>query len=290
MWQAETYTPESVDEVAALLLAADGQDYPVVKEATLHTQARLSDGLMPIIVDLARVPELNRVDYDERNGLFIGAAVPLAEPLQFAPVRRAYAILGDGVSPAGSTDWRARATLGECLGNQMLQPDLAVPLSCLGASVAIFGPHGWSEMSVEALCASRTGRSIQPGEFIVGARLPAPEAHSGGAYVRCASAGGAAGTAAVAAFLVMQADRQTCCGARIGVWTEVARFMRALDAERFLHGRRLSESGLAEAGHLAAESVRLPNTPDAAQSTGPIALHAVVQGVIQHALERARTN
>jgi carbon-monoxide dehydrogenase medium subunit len=288
MSQTETYMPESVDEVAALLLAADGQEYPVVTGTTLRTQTRAPDGLTPIIVDLARVPELNRLEYDERSGLLIGAAVPLTEPLRFPPVPRAYALLADGICLAGSAEVQARMTVGECLGNQAPNPDLALPLICLGASVAIFGPHGWSEMSVEALCAGRRGTALQPGEFIVGTRLPAPAARSGGAYVRWTPGRGEGEAAGAGAFLVMQEDLQTCCGARLSVWTEIAQSSRALDAERFLQGRRLDEGVMEEVGHMAAESASLPRLSQAVQDDRPMALCTVACEAIQRALDRAR--
>src|SRR5512136_1220494 len=96
MADAETYTPESLDEVAALLLAADAPASPVVTGTRVLAHASGPAGPTSIIVDMGRVPELNRVEFDERNGLLIGAAVLLAEPLRFPPVQHAYAMLIDG--------------------------------------------------------------------------------------------------------------------------------------------------------------------------------------------------
>jgi len=52
MANAETYMPESLDEVAALLLAADGPVFPVVAGTTLLAQASGRAGPTPIIVDM----------------------------------------------------------------------------------------------------------------------------------------------------------------------------------------------------------------------------------------------
>ena len=54
MPQAETYTPETLDEVAALLLAAEQQPRPRVCGATLLVHAEGAAGPAPILVDLAR--------------------------------------------------------------------------------------------------------------------------------------------------------------------------------------------------------------------------------------------
>src|SRR5512137_2251553 len=201
MTDAETYVPESLDELAALLLAADGPGSPAIAGTRFLAQESGRAGPTAIIVEMGRVPELNRVEFDERNGLLIGAAVSLAVPLRFPPVQRAYAILADSggpVEPGGAADGR---TIGDCLSNAAPRADLTLPLICLGASVAVFGPHGWSEMSVESLCARPKGRALQPGEFIVDVRLPAPSARSGGAYVYAGFGGSPGGSVGVASFL-----------------------------------------------------------------------------------------
>jgi carbon-monoxide dehydrogenase medium subunit len=242
MSHAETYTPETLDEVAALLLAADGQPRPRVRGATVLVHTEGDAGPAPILVDLARVPEMNRLDYDERSGLVVGTAVPVAGPLGFPPVQSAYAILADGLSAISPDAARPGRTLGELFDDQPPAVDLLLPLICLGASVAIFGSHGWSEMTVEALCATRLGAAMPHGEFLVDVRLPAPFPRSGGAYVRSAPAGTGCEAVGVGAFLLLEDDHLTCCGARVMAWSGANAPLRALDAERFLRGKRLGDA------------------------------------------------
>jgi CO/xanthine dehydrogenase FAD-binding subunit len=105
-------------------------------------------------------------------------------------------------------------------------------------------------MTVEALCAKRLGAAMHHGEFLVGVRLPAPFPRSGGAYLRSRSVGTDGGVAGVGAFLLMEDDRVTCCGARVTVWVGDDAPLRALEAERFLRGKRLSDTETARAGEL----------------------------------------
>ena len=254
MPQAETYTPETLDEVAALLLAAERQPRPRVRGATLFVQAESDAGPAPIRVDLARVPEMNRLDYDERSGLVVGAAVSAVAPLGFPPVQSAYAILADGLSAIGPDAARPCRTIGELLDDEPPAADLLLPLICLGASVAIFGSHGWSETTVEALCAWRLGAALPHGEFLVDVRLPAPLPRSGGAFLRSAPTETDGQAAGVGAFLLLEDDHLTCCGARVTVWTGADTPLRALDAERFLRGKRLGDSEAVGVGAFALES------------------------------------
>jgi CO/xanthine dehydrogenase FAD-binding subunit len=287
MPQADTYTPETLDEVAALLLAADGQARPAVTRTAFLAAAKGPTGPMSIVVDVRRVPEMNRVEYDERNGLLVGAAVPWSEPLRFPPVRHAYAILADGVSLAGTGAARDDATLGQWLGNPAESADLALPLICLGASVAVFGPHGWSETTLEALCARGRGTALQPGEFLVDVRLPAPSPRSGGAYVRSASGEIDGDAVGAGAFLVMQDDLETCCGARLAVRADDAQPMRALDAERFLQGRRVDRAVVDMAGDLSAQLCGPPVRSRSADDRAGALRRAVCRAIVR-ALERAR--
>ena len=287
MAKTETYTPETLDEVAALLLAADGQPRPLAQGSSLVAQAK--GELAPIVVELTRVPELNRLEYEERGGLFIGAALPLGGAMEFPPVRDAYSILADGAHQAGPGDVWTRATLAELLGNEPPMADLLVPLICLGATVTIFGPHGWSEMAIEALCARGNGAGLQSGEFIVDIRLPAPSPRSGGAYFRSTPQGGRMNPMGVGVFLLMQDDLNTCCGSRLTLWLAPKNPLRALDAERFLRAKRLGEAAIQHAGELVAEASRsLLGQSECAEEHWQ-GLRRLACQAIQGAFERAQT-
>jgi carbon-monoxide dehydrogenase medium subunit len=287
MPQAETYSPETLDEVAALLLAADGQPRPRVRGAMLRAQTEDGGLSASILVDLARVAEMNRLEYDERNGLVVGTAVLATEPLGFPPVRDAYAILADGLGAVSPDGARPDVTLGELLDDWPPAVDLLLPLICLGASVTIFGPHGWSEMTVEALCAKRLGAALHHGEVLVGVRLPAPFPRSGGAYLRSTLAG-TGEAAGVGAYLLMEDDRVTCCGARVTVWAGAAAPQRALEAERFLRGKRLGDAETASAGELVPASAGPPARRSGGAAGRRDGLATLASHVIRVAFGRAQ--
>ena len=256
MQEIEHFSPETLDEAAALLMAADTVS-PLHAEGTRFA-IQVTDGQHPCtcVVDLKRVPELNRLEYDERVGLRIGAAVPYSNILQFPPIRRVYPILADACGPPHLGEAGAHACFGMTLGNASASADIAPSLICLRASSAVFGPHGWSEWGVEGLLTGSTKASIQPGEFIVDLLLPPPPPRSGGAYFRSflreASDQSAVG---IGTLLVMEADLLTCCGGRLVYGTAARPGHRALDAERFLAGKRLEDAIVQEAAALAARNV-----------------------------------
>jgi len=123
---------------------------------------------------------------------------------------------------------------------------------CLRASAAIFGPYGWSEMATEALLAGAGRIVLQPGEFVVDLRFPAPPPRSNGAFVRAVPRGRSDSVAGVGAFLVLEPDLSTCCGARLTLGGVAPTPIRALEAERFLAGKFLEDAVLQKVGNLVA--------------------------------------
>jgi carbon-monoxide dehydrogenase medium subunit len=253
MSDVEHFSPETLEEAAALLMAAGGQSHPLADGTDLIAEVNEGQRRLSMVLDLTRIPELNRLDYDERNGLRIGAAVPFTTILEFPPVRRVYPMLADGSIPDAPGEVPDSATLGGNLGRSTPSAEMAPPLVCLRASAAIFGPHGWSEVAVEELFAG-TGRTVlQPREFVVNVRIPAPPPRSNGAYLRdVPRERGESAVAGIGVFLVMEQDLRTCCGARLTICGVAPTPIRALAAERFLSGKRLEDPVLQEAGNLAA--------------------------------------
>ncbi len=282
MMDVEYFAPETLDEAAALLLAAGSQVHPLADGTDLIAEVTEGQRRLCMVLDLKRIPELNRLDYDERNGLRIGAAVPVLTILEFPPIHHIYPMLADGSVPIGPGELPDHATLGGNLGQAATAAEMGPPLICLRASAAVFGPYGWSELAVEALLAGAGRIVLQPGEFVVDLRFPAPPPRSSGAYLRERSDSAVAG---VGAFLVLEQDLTTCCGARLTLWGVASTPMRALEAERFLAGKRMEEAVLRDAGDLTIRSA-LPVAGSARERLELV--RRLTYRAIEGALQRAR--
>ncbi len=252
MDRVEEFTPESLDEVAALLLAVDETARPVFQGVELTARLGPPEG-GSLVLNLSRVPELTRVEFDERDGLRIGSAVSLERLLAFPPIFARYHVFGDGLEECVARG-DGSVTLAEALSRPAAVPGITLPLLSCRADVAVFGPYGWSELAVEALC--QPGRQpLQFGEFAVHLSLPAPPVRSGCAYASHAPEGGA--RLAAAAMLVMEENLGTCCGARLLYSAVEGRPERAVESERFLAGRQLDDAALDRAAALAEEAVQV---------------------------------
>lgn len=287
MMDVDHFSPETLDEAAALLLAAGSQARPLADGTDLIIEVTEGERTLCMVLDLRRIPELNRIDYDERNGLRIGAAVPFRTILEFPPILRLYPMLADGSVPMGPGELMDSATLGGSLSRAVSAAQMAPPLICLRASTAIFGPYGWSELGVEALLAGAGRIVLQPGEFVVDLRVPAPPPRSNGAYLRAVPRERPDNVAGVGAFLVLEQDLSTCCGARLTLCGMAPTSVRALEAERFLAGRVLDDAVLQEAGDLTARCV-LPADSLAGECFDLV--KGLTRRAIAEALGRVRAN
>ncbi len=272
MERVETFTPESLDEVAALLMAADEKGRPIFRGVELVARLGPPDRGR-LVLNLSRLRELNRLEFEERDGLRIGAALTLERALAFPPVLLHYPALGDGLEEClASGD--GSVTLAEALSRPAAVPGVILPLLSCRGQVAVFGPYGWSELAVEALCQSARP-PLQFGEFAVHVRLPEPPVRSGSAYASRTPTDGE--FQAVAAVLALEEDLATCCGARVLYITGEGCPERAIDSERFLATRRLDDPAIERAGALA----RAPNS-GGARDRDPRG------GLVAHVLRAAR--
>lgn len=286
MTDVEHFSPETLDEAAALLLAAGSGARPLADGTDLIAEVSEGQRTLCMVLDLKRIPELNRIDYDERNGLRIGAAVPFKTILEFPPVCRLYTMLAEASVPTGPGKLMDSITLGGNLGRPSSAAEIAPPLMCLRASATIFGPYGWSEMATEALLASAGRIVLQPGEFVVDLRFPAPPPRSNGAYLRAILRERPDTVAGVGVFLVLEQDFSTCCGARLTLCGVAPTPNRALEAERYLAGKVLKDAILQEAGDLAA---RCAQPVDASAGESIKLVKGLTFRAIAKALERVRT-
>jgi carbon-monoxide dehydrogenase medium subunit len=191
-------------------------------------------------------------------------------------------MLVDGLDPGAAGPAARPGTLGEGLSGERPGVDLVLPLICLRAAVGIFGPHGWSEMSVEGLVARWPQVGLQPGEFVVDVRLPPPPPRSGGAYLRSRpTVAGAAANGGVGAFLIMEDDLATCCGMSLIHAGAASAPRRDLEVERFLAGKRLEAPVVDEAAAMGLRSLgSAPGQPEE--------LAVLIGTAIRRALERIR--
>ena len=253
----EYFAPRTLEEALRLLeekresarLLAGGTDLIVQMKS-----GRVSPSS---IIDIKKIPELNRLDYTSGTGLFVGAAVPVSRMNAFPALASKYGLLHDACSLIGSFQLRSRATVGGNICNAAPSADSAPPLLCLDARAIAAGVNGSRSIPMTDFFVGPGINALAPDELLVGIEIPPPSGQAAGSYLRhiprqemdIAVVG-------VASFLKVSRESGLCTEARIALGAVAPTPIRAASAESTLVDTDLASDILAKAAHLASESAR----------------------------------
>lgn len=184
MSAVEYCAPNTISELVAALSAASDEPISALAGGTdLIVQMRTGALRPGRIVDLKRVPELNRIELTSEE-LRIGAAVSAAEIVEHPRLAELLPGLVEATDLIGSTQIQGRATLGGNLCNASPAADTVPALQALGARCLVVGPTGERELAVAEVVTGPGETSLSAGEAVVEFRVPRPEAGSRDAYLR----------------------------------------------------------------------------------------------------------
>jgi carbon-monoxide dehydrogenase medium subunit len=242
----EYFLPGSLEEALALL--SGRRDAKILAGGTdLVVQMKDRRACPAVLIDVKKVPELNRLASVEDGSLFIGAAVPLNRVIAYPPVWERFHVLFEACSLVGSLQLRNRGTVGGNICNAAPSADTAPPLLCLSARAVVARLGGTRVVPVADFFVGPGKTVLDESELLVGIEVPRPPTPSAGSYLRhiprqemdIAVAG-------VASFLSFgQGD--TCREARIALGAVAPTPVRAPGVESLLEGRPLTEESIEEA-------------------------------------------
>ena len=210
-----------------------------------------------VIVDAKKIPELNRLEWNDGKSLYIGAAVPLSKIVAFPPVMERFGILYQACSIIGSMQLRNRGTIGGNICNAAPSADSAPPLLCLGAKAIVARLGGNRIVPLDSFFQGPGQTALATNELLVGIEVPAPPTHSSGCYLRHTPRQDMdIAVVGVASFLVISKQKNQCQEARIALGAVAPTPIRVPQAESILTGRVLTEEAIEEAAERAAEAAR----------------------------------
>jgi aerobic carbon-monoxide dehydrogenase medium subunit len=253
----EYYAPGSLEDALRLLDGHQGETRILAGGTDLVVQMKYGRTNPAVVVDVKKIPDLNRLEWSDEGGLFIGAAVPVRQIVDFGPVLSNYRILHQACSLIGSFQLRSRATVGGNICNGAPSADSAPPLLCLDAVVTAAGRGGVRSIPIGEFFAGPGKTALATNEIAVGIRVPFPPKDSFGHYQRHIPRQDMdIAVVGVGAFLGFQPDDSPCLDARIALGAVAPTPIRVPVAESLLKGKDLAESLIEEAARLASEECR----------------------------------
>ena len=246
------HAPATLAEAVALLARHREEAKVLSGGQSLLPLMKLRLGQPRLLVDIGRIPGLEYLE--EKDGvLAIGGRTREAALERSELIRSRYPLIADTAAVIADPLVRNLATVGGNLAHGDPANDHPAAMIALGARVIATGPKGAREIAVEGLFTGLFSTVLEPAAILTEIRVPSPPPRSGGAYRKLERKVGDFATAAAAVQLTLSAGGEV---ERVGIGLTNAgpTPVRAIDAERYLTGKKLDEATVAEAARLAAKA------------------------------------
>jgi len=253
----EYFHPSSMGEVCSLLykykeeakVLAGGTDLFVkMKKKILHPR---------VLVSLKGIPALDKIAWEDREGLKIGPLVTHQAIVNHPILREKFDFLVESCLKIGTRQVRNMGTLVGNLCNASPSSDAAAPLLALEAKVKLVHLYGERIIPIEEFFIGPFQTVLNPQEVIVEIQIPNPSPCSAGSYQYLHKASSVGETLVGAAVLLTMDPMDSLCkNIRIGLSSVAPTPIRAKAAERLLKGKRLEEKSIRETAQVASDETQ----------------------------------
>lgn len=246
-------SPTTLSE-AVTLMGSGGTIRALAGGTDLIDQLKTNRRNADLVVDLKRVPELQRLESDA-DGLHIGAARCCSDLHHDPTVNNLFRGLADSTGLVGSVQIQNRAAVGGNVCNAAPSGDTTPNLLVHEAVAVITGPSGTRKVELTDFFVGPGQTVLQKGEFLQELILPTPPEHSASAYLRFIPRNEMdIAVAGVASFLHIDPQTLTVQKARIALASVAPTPVRARAAEAALEGNIISADLIKSAAKAAVES------------------------------------
>lgn len=253
----EYFAPQSLVEAMNFLDKYGDQSKILAGGTDLVVKMKNSRVAPAVIIDVKKIPELNRLEWKPNQAMYIGAAVPLSRIITFPPVKSKYNMLHEACSLIGSLQLRNRGTLGGNLCNAAPSADSAPALICLNAKIHISQTNGSRALPLESFFRGPGETVLNSRELVSGIEVPLPPEHTSGCYLRHTPRQDMdIAVVGVAALMVFDTTFKQCREARIALGAVAPTPIRVPQAEAILMDKPITETTIEEAAEKAAEAAR----------------------------------
>lgn len=246
--------PKTIDEALDLLgennngdvkVYAGGTDViPRLKSRLIHTPK--------VLVDLKGIPGLDYIEYDEKDGLRIGALATIYSVAHSLQVREKFGILSEAARCIASTQVQNRGTIVGNICNAVPSADSAPALLCLGAKLSCVSSRGEHIIDIENFFTGPNQTALNPDELVKEIRIPNMPTQSKGVYFKL-SPRSRMDLAVVGVGAMVAQDKGVFQDVRIALGAVAPTPMRAKRAEDVLKGEKVHSETVMKAARIASK-------------------------------------
>ena len=251
--QFEYLAPKTIGEACNLLLEL-GSPAKVMAGATDLSPPMKDKAISPeYLIDLKKIPDLDYLEYDEKEGLKIGALTTL-RTIETSPlVKEKNPAVAHAAKVVASTQIRAKGTMAGNICNASPSCDTAPNLLAQGAKILVQGPNKDRIIQAEDFFLGVKKTSLEPGEIVTGIVIPPLAENERAAYIKHAVRK-AMDLAIIGVAVKIKVEDGICTEAHIALGAVAATPIRAPKAEEALIGKALTDEVIVKASEEAMDS------------------------------------
>ena len=243
----EFFSPEELDE-AVTLLKENGRDAFVMAGGTDLLIKRKHQIIHPkAIVSLKKISGLNRISFNRKKGLTIGATALLGDVACHGTILKYYPAIAKAAGNTANVQIRNMGTVVGNLCNASPAADNAPTLLAMNAQLNIVGPQGHRMLPLEDFFLGPGATALQPAEIVTSVFVPVPPPGSGATYLHL-SARGRIDCSAASAGVSLTLNGPRVAKARIFVGACGPTPLEMPKSEKRLTGQKVTQTTAEEAG------------------------------------------
>ena len=251
--QFEFMSASTLEEACKLLYEHDGKAKVMAGATDLIPPMRDKVFTPEYIIDLKRIPGLDELSYDEKEGLSIGALTTL-RTLETSPlVKEKNPAVATAAKVIASTQIRAKGTLVGNICNSSPSNDSAPNLLVQGAKIHVQGVDGTRVIPVEEFFLGVRKTSLQPGEIVTKVVIPPLAENEKAAYMKFAVRK-AMDLAIIGVAAKIRLENGICTDAKIALGAVAITPILAPKAAEALIGKELTDEVMEAAAQAAMDS------------------------------------
>ena len=244
--------PTTLNDAVQAMGSVNGQARALAGGSDLIDQLRVGRKTASLVVDIKNIPDMQRLEYIDGEGLHVGTGVSCTNTYQYTSVRDHYTSIWECCQLIGSIQIQNRASMGGNVCNAAPSADTIPPLMSYSSRAVIAGPKGRREVSLDDFFVGPGQSALEPDELMVELIVPPPPTNSASRYLRFIPRNemdiAVVGTGSM---ITVDPSSGRCTQARIILASVAPTPVRARDAEAKLEGQVMTRDLVREAAELA---------------------------------------
>jgi carbon-monoxide dehydrogenase medium subunit len=250
----EYLEPESIEEVLTILSQYQGKSKIIAGGTDLMLQMRNKAIKPEYVVDITRIPGLDRVTFDGQQGLRLGALTTIRALETSVELQNEYPIISQAAGQLGSVAIRNVATVGGNLCNALPSAETSQALVALSAQVKMIGPRGERILPLDGFFTGVGKTLLQPDELLLEILVPPLAPHTSGIYIKHSPRGPIdLAIVNITVLMTMEPDQKICRDAKIVLGAVSPTPLRARKAENVLKGKKIDGALIDRAAQVASD-------------------------------------